>query len=309
MLVRVLGAAAGGGFPQWNCNCAGCRRARENDPYVKPRTQASIAVSDNGESWVLLNASPDLTFQISNTSCLQPRGTKQGRHSPIAAVIISSGDVDCIAGLLSLRENQPLTVYADFFVQKIINENSVFRALNRRIVAFKNLTVGTNSEITNAAGSPVGLTVEAFPVSGKIPLYQETTNDIAKLTSDDAVIGLRVTDSRGKKLFYIPGCASMTGDLLNRINGSDVLFFDGTLWDDNEMIESGTGIKTGKRMGHMSVSGNDGTLAALAPATIGKKIFIHINNTNPILCEDSEQAAIVRQAGWEVAYDGMEFTL
>ncbi len=308
MRVRVLGAAAGGGFPQWNCNCTGCRRARAGDPAVRPRTQASLAVSADGVRWVLLNASPDLPFQIASAACLQPSGEAGLRHSPIAAVVISGGDVDCIAGLLSLREGQAFSLYADGFVQKIFHENRVFRVLDRRFVTFRALVADRAVDVLDAAGEPLGLSVAAFRVPGKVPLYQETSDDIAALTSEDAVVGLGVSDGR-RNMFFVPGCGAVTPALLARFQAEDVLFFDGTLWRDDEMILAGTGEKTGRRMGHISVSGAQGSIAAFAGAAVGAKIFIHINNTNPLLCDDSEEAAFVRAAGWEIAYDGMEMTL
>jgi len=302
--VIVLGAAAGGGFPQWNCNCACCARARAGDAAVRLRTQASLAVSADGERWVLLNASPDLPYQISSAPCLWPRAGAM-RHSPIEAVVISGGDVDCIAGLLSLRESQALAVYADAFVRKIFDENGIFRVLDRRFVSFKGLPVG---QITGADGASLGLSVEAFAVAGKVPLYQETSDNIAELSAGDAVVGLCVSDG-ASRVFYIPGCAAVEQKLRGRLRAGDVLFFDGTLWRDDEMILAGTGKKTGARMGHISISGPGGSIAAFDGVEGVRKIFIHINNTNPILCDDSEEAAFVRAAGWEIAYDGMALRL
>jgi pyrroloquinoline quinone biosynthesis protein B len=308
MLIKVLGAAAGGGFPQWNCNCEGCRRARAGDPAVRPRTQASLAVSADGARWVLLNASPDLTRQIASSPCLQPGASEAARHSPIAAVIISSGDVDCIAGLLSLREGQAFSLYAEGAVQKIFYENRIFKVLDRRFVRFDALPVGRPLEVLDAQGGALGLSVEAFYVPGKVPLYQETSDDIAQLKADDAVVGLCVSDGR-RRMFYVPGCGAVTDALRGRLRADDVLFFDGTLWRDDEMVLAGTGTKTGARMGHISVSGEGGSLAAFAGVNVARKIFIHINNTNPILRDDSDEAARVRAAGWDVAFDGMEISL
>jgi pyrroloquinoline quinone biosynthesis protein B len=308
MFIRVLGAAAGGGFPQWNCNCEGCRRARAGDPAVRPRTQASLAVSADGKDWVLLNASPDLPAQIAASPCLQPGAGDGVRHSPIAAVVISSGDVDCIAGLLSLRESQKFALYADGFVQRILFENRVFRVLDKRFVVFSALMEGRPTPLLDAENNPLGLSVEAFYVPGKVPLYQETSDDIAKLKADDAVIGLCVS-AGAKRVFYVPGCGAVTPALRARLQPDDVLFFDGTLWQDDEMVLAGTGTKTGNRMGHISVSGPDGSLAAFAGVELAKKVYLHINNTNPILRDDSAQAAEVRAAGWEIGYDGMEICL
>ena len=309
MRIVVLGAAAGGGFPQWNCNCPGCRRSRRNDGAVRSRTQASLAISTDNKRWTLLNASPDLPYQLRTSAMLYPASTGGIRNSPISAAVVSSGDVDCIAGLLSLRESQPFVIYADDFVRDIIEGNQIFRVLDRRLVTLSPLPAGPAIDLHDAEGVPLGLSVEAFPVTGKIPLYQETSDDIQQLTSEKAVIGLSISGPRNKRIVYIPGCASITDDLLRRIENADVLFFDGTLWEDDEMIRAGTGRKSGKRMGHISISGEDGSIAALAGARLGKKVFIHINNTNPILCDDSPQAAAVREAGWGIAYDGMELSL
>jgi pyrroloquinoline quinone biosynthesis protein B len=308
MLVKVLGAAAGGGFPQWNCNCDGCRRARSGDPAVKPRTQASLAVSADGVRWVLLNASPDLPFQIRSHACLQPGPGHAARYSPIAAVVVCSGDVDCIAGLLSLRESQKFALYANGFVQRILFDNRVFRVLDKASVVFSALMVGRVTPLLDADHAPLGLTVEAFYVAGKLPLYQETSDDIAALRRDDAVIGLCVSDG-ARRAFYVPGCGAVTEALRERLAPADVLFFDGTLWRDDEMIAAGAGVKTGTRMGHVSISGPEGSLAAFARVKVARKVFVHINNTNPILRDDSEEAAQVRAAGWEIGYDGMEVRL
>jgi pyrroloquinoline quinone biosynthesis protein B len=252
---------------------------------------------------VLLNASPDLPRQIACAPCLQPKPGDPARHSPIKAVIISGGDVDCIAGLLSLREGEKFAVYADGVVQKIFYENRIFRVLDRRFVRFNALPAGQAVDVAGA-----GLVVEAFHVAGKVPLYEETSDDIAALRAADAVLGLCVSNG-ARRVFYIPGCAAVTAELRARLRPGDVLFFDGTLWRDDEMIAAGAGTKTGARMGHVSISGPDGSLAAFDGVDVTRKIFIHINNTNPILCDDSEQAALVRAAGWEIAYDGMELRL
>jgi pyrroloquinoline quinone biosynthesis protein B len=309
MFVRVLGAAAGGGFPQWNCRCAGCTRARAGDKAVRPRTQASLAVSADGRRWVLLNASPDLPSQLRAAPALQPDPDGPARNCPVQAVVLSGGDIDCIAGLLSLREGHAFTLYAEAFVQEILNANQIFSVLNPDIVRFATLARGHEMLLRDAPGESLGLWVEVFAVPGKIPLYQEAGLDAAALVSTQAVVGLALRDAAGHRLYFIPGCARVTDELRARLQDADLLFFDGTLWRDNEMIEAGLSTKTGARMGHISVSGPQGSIAAWAGSRIARKILIHINNTNPILCEDSVQAAEVRATGWEIAYDGMEITL
>jgi pyrroloquinoline quinone biosynthesis protein B len=307
--IKVLGAAAGGGFPQWNCRCENCCRARTGDPAVKPRTQASLAVSADRKRWVLLNASPDLPAQLRATPELHPGEAETARGSPIAAVIISGGDIDCIAGLLSLREGHQFVVYAQPFVEQILHANQVFSVLDKRQVKFQNFTEGTVLELHDVSGTALGLWVESFAVPGKIPLYQEEGRVQTELISDHAVVGLRVRDGSGHTLSFIPGCSQVTDALVRKLELSDVLFFDGTLWRDDEMIAAGVSTKTGVRMGHVSVSGAHGSLAAFAKAKIGRKIYIHINNTNPILRDDSSEAEMVRCNGWEIAWDGMEITL
>ena len=306
MLIKVLGASAGGGFPQWNCNCALCRRARSGNAAVPPRTQASLAVSADGVRWILLNASPDLPQQIALTPALHPATSCGMRHSPISAVVISSGDVDALAGLLSLREQQQFSLYAHEPVLRIIGANPVFRVLDPAFVERRLLPVGAATQLLDGAGKPLGLVIESFAVSGKLPLYEEV--DDGHNASDEAVIGLSVT-GHGGRMVFVPACAALTEDLAARIGGADLLFFDGTLWRDDEMVRAGVGRKTGKRMGHMSVSGPDGSMAMLAPVPVKRRIFIHLNNTNPLLADDSPETAEARAAGWEIAFDGMEIEL
>ncbi len=276
---------------------------------MPPRTQVSVAVSADGESWVLLNASPDLPYQLRANKMLHPAAGGQTRHSPLRAVVLSGGDVDCIAGLLSLRESQPLTVYAGAHVLDVIESNQIFRVLNREVVGFLPLPPGVEVPLRDADGVALGLAVRAFSVPGKIPLYQETPGDPRQFGSATAVIGLSITGPGGRRLVYMPGCADVTDEVRHEIEGAALLFFDGTLWEDDEMIRAGAGTKTGRRMGHISISGPGGSMAALAGVPAARRVFIHINNTNPVLCADSPQAAQVRAAGWDIAYDGMEFTL
>lgn len=306
MRAVVLGAAAGGAFPQWNSNAASCNRARRGDPTARPRTQASLAVSADGLAWVLLNASPDLRQQIEQTPCLQPhRGL---RSSPIAAVVLTGGDVDAIAGLLTLRERQPLTVLATPTVHAVLDANPVFEVLARGIVARQAVALGDPVPIPLPGGGLTGLTVELFAVPGKVPLYMEASDAMPVLQEDGTTVGAAVSDGTAT-LFYIPGCAAMTPGLAGRLRGAAAVFFDGTLWSDDEMVRAGLGPKTGRRMGHMSVSGPDGTMAAFEGLSVQRRVLLHINNSNPILLDDSPERAAVNAAGWDVAYDGMEMTL
>jgi len=303
--IVVLGAAAGGGFPQWNCNCDTCRRARSGDPAAKPRTQSSLAISADGESWFLLNASPDLRRQILDNPALHPKHGR--RHSPIAGAVLTNGDVDHISGLINLRESQPLSIYATARIHGVLADNSIFQVLNSDLVARRTLALNEPVELVGPDG-PSGLTVEMFSVPGKVALYLEGASPVLDGETEDTV-GLRVSadgSAGGRSFFYIPGCAKLTDRLANRLRGADLLFFDGTLWQDDEMILQGVGTKTGRRMGHISVSGPDGSLAAFAGLGIRRKIYIHINNTNPILLDDSPERATVTEAGWEVGEDGLE---
>jgi len=306
MRAHVLGAAAGGGFPQWNSNAAGCRRARSGDRTALPRTQASLAVSADGLHWFLLNASPDLRQQIEASSCLQPNHGL--RSSPIAGVVLTGGDVDAIAGLLTLRERQAFTVYATARIHDVLDANPIFEVLARDVVQRQRVTIGTSFPLTLPDGKPSGLSLELFAVPGKVPLYLEHSATAPPIVESEDTVGALVTDGQ-RRLFFIPGCAGMTVALVQRLQRADVVLFDGTVWTDDEMLRAGIGGKTGLRMGHMSVSGTNGTIAAFQCIDVGRKVLLHINNSNPILLDDSPERAAVEAAGWEVAYDGMEIRL
>ena len=301
----VLGAAAGGGFPQWNSNAEACRRARAGDPAARSRTQASVAVSADGEHWFLLNASPDLRRQIELTPALHPQHGL--RSTPIAGVVLTGGDVDAIAGLLTLRERQPFTVYATAKVQSVLDSNPIFEVLARDVVRRVALPTGRATALELPDGRPSGLVAELFTVPGKVPLYLETPGAVPPIVEGEDTVGLSLEDGR-RRMFFIPGCAAMTPALAERLRGADLVFFDSTLFTDDEMIRSGTGQKTGRRMGHMSNTGPDGVIAGFEGLGVKRRIFLHINNTNPILLDDSPERAIVEAAGWEVAFDGMEVT-
>ncbi|HUH83691.1 MAG TPA: pyrroloquinoline quinone biosynthesis protein PqqB [Stellaceae bacterium] len=307
MRIIVLGAAAGGGFPQWNCRCATCRQAWGG--AVAAQSQASLAVSADDEHWLLLNASPDLRAQILATPALQPR--RAGRDSPIAAVALTNGDVDAVAGLLTLRESWPLALYATPRVLGVLAANSIFNVLNPDYVARRPLALGEGIDLATRDGAPLGLRVEVFSVPGKVALWLEDAaieKRLAQRTED--TIGLAISaPATGKRFYYIPACAALDDDLRLRIREAPLLFFDGTLCHDDEMIAAGLGTKTGRRMGHLSVSGPAGSMAALASLGIGRKLFIHINNTNPILCAGTPERRAVEAAGWEVACDGLELRL
>jgi pyrroloquinoline quinone biosynthesis protein B len=255
---------------------------------------------------VLLNASPDIRQQIEQTPALQPQADL--RSSPIAAVVLTGGDVDAIAGLLTLRERQPFSILATPRVHQVLDDNPIFEVLARGIVARRPVMLDAPAPVTLPDGGATGLTATLFAVPGKVPLYLEQPGAAPVLEETDQTVGAAVSDGR-TTLFYVPSCAAMTPGLADRLRGAAAVFFDGTLWTDDEMIRAGLGPKTGQRMGHMSVSGPDGTLVAFAGLEVRRRILLHINNSNPILLADSPERAQVAAAGWDVAYDGMELTL
>ncbi len=308
MRVVVLGSAAGGGFPQWNSNTPACRRAWSGDAAAKPRTQASLAVSVDRENWFLLNASPDLRAQIGATECLRPRHGL--RSSPVAGVVLTGGDVDAVAGLLTMRERHPFTLCATSEVQAVLDANSIFRVLAPDCVERRTLHLEQPMALTGAGVGATKLTVTAFAVPGKVPLWLEEPGQEPDIHEDGRTIGLEIAEpATGARFFFIPGCAAMTQALSQRLSGAALVFFDGTLWRDDEMIRLGVGGKTGRRMGHMSMSGDDGVIAAFRDLGVEHKIFIHINNTNPVLLEDSPERAAAEAADWTIAHDGLELSL
>jgi pyrroloquinoline quinone biosynthesis protein B len=294
----VLGAAAGGGFPQWNCRCPTCRLAWGGDPRVRPRTQASLAVSADGESWLLINASPDLRQQLRQAKALHPRAAMRG--SPIKTVVLTGAEIDQVTGLLSLREREPFEICATAATLAAIADNPMFGVLAPELVTRRAIVPG--APLTFAGG----LAAELFMVPGKVPLYLEGEDpDTASETA--ANVGVEIT-AAGARIAYVPGAAAVTPAMMQRLARADVVFFDGTLFQDDEMIATGTGTKTGRRMGHMPIDGQDGSLHALA-GLAGRRIYVHINNTNPILIDGSPQRLQVERAGFEVAEDGMEIVL
>jgi pyrroloquinoline quinone biosynthesis protein B len=295
----VLGAAAGGGFPQWNCRCSVCQLAWAGDPRVRARTQASLAVSCNEREWILLNASPDLRAQIAATPVLQPRGELRG--SPISSVVLTGAEIDQAAGLLNLRERAALRLFATAETLAAVEANPMFAALAPELVARHRIQVGAPFEVAD------DLQAELFFVPGKLPLYLE--GEAPALAGETgANVGIELS-SGGKRMVYVPGAAAVTAAMRTRFARADVIFFDGTLFTDDEMIRNGTGTKTGRRMGHMPIDdGNEGSLAGLAGVGC-RRIFIHINNTNPILVAGSPEQDRVRQAGWEIAEDGLKVVL
>jgi pyrroloquinoline quinone biosynthesis protein B len=298
LTARVLGSAAGGGFPQWNCRCPTCRLAWAGDARVRPRTQASLTVSADGENWLLINASPDLPQQLRQTNALRPRNGIRG--SPIKAVLLTGAEIDQVAGLLSLREREPFLLCATAVTLAALAENAVFGVLAPDVVTRKALVPAAPLAL------PGGLQAQLFTVPGKVPLYLEGENpDTASETA--ANVGVEICADNAR-LLYIPGAAAGNPAMEGRMVGADVVFFDGTLFRDDEMIATGTGSKTGRRMGHMPIDGEGGSLAALEDIA-ARRVYVHINNTNPILIAGSPERIHVERKGWEVAEDGMEIAL
>ncbi|OYX14864.1 MAG: pyrroloquinoline quinone biosynthesis protein PqqB [Rhizobiales bacterium 32-66-8] len=300
MQVRVLGCAAGGGIPQWNCRCPVCTLAHAGDPRVRARTQSGLAVSADGETWVLLNAAPDLRQQILAAPALLPR--QSPRHSPIAAVVLTNAEIDHVAGLLTLREGQAFDLWATPRTQAALAANPMFGALAPERVSRRPLACAEPHSVA-------GLCVTPFAVPGKVPLYLEQGGDMEQ----EEIIGLDIAHldlAHGdRRLVYLPNCARITPELRARIEGADLLLFDGTTFTDDEMVALGLSAKTAARMGHLPMSGPEGSLESLAGLNIGLRVFTHINNSNPALIADSPERQRVAAAGWVLAEDGMEWTL
>lgn len=306
--VVVLGAAAGGGVPQWNCGCPVCREARGGHPELR-RTQASIAVSADGDHWFLINASPDLRQQVIATPQLHPRpGTL--RHSPIAGVILTNAEVDAVAGLLSMREGSPFAIYAHPKVLAILKSNSIFNVLSEQNVRRVAIEIDRAFEPALPDGSPSGLEILPFAAPGKGAWYLEGKAHPGGEDTAGDTIGLRIADKKSGKYFYfLAACAEVTDDLKSQLAGAPLVFFDGTVWRDDEMILAGLGLKTGKAMGHIAMSGEAGAIAALSGLDIGQKVFLHINNSNPALLARSPERKTAERAGWQVPADGTEIVL
>jgi pyrroloquinoline quinone biosynthesis protein B len=306
--VVVLGAAAGGGVPQWNCGCAVCLAARTEYPELQS-TQASIAISADGEHWFLINASPDLRQQLIATPQLHPKAGKL-RHSPISGVILTNGEIDAVAGLLSMREGWPFTIYAHPKVLAILKANSIFSVLSEKNVRRAPIDADKTFEPALPDGSPSGIEILPFAVPGKSAWYLEGQVHPAGDDGAGDTLGLRILEkATGKYFYFLAACAEVTDDLRSRLAGAPLVFFDGTVWRDDELIAAGLGNKTGQGMGHIAMSGDTGAIEALADLNIGRKIFLHVNNSNPALLRASPERKIAERAGWQIPADGTEITL
>ena len=334
----MLGSAAGGGFPQWNCGCFNCQGVRSGTIRAVPRRQESVAISADGEAWTLLNASPEIRAQIESFAPLWPRAP---RHSPISGIVLGNGDLDHVLGLLSLRESQPISVYATAAVWLGFTQgNLLFRTLQRfpGQVTWHPLSLGVERALGGGEGKSRGkgggevggdddrnrdrdgdgdgsgdgdarLRVSPFAVPGKRPIHLEAPGGVeaGHAASPEDNVGLSIRDRLGGGvLAYVPAAARWTPALDEALAGADVVFFDGTFWSSDELARAGAGGKRAEDMAHLPVGGSDGSLARLSRLPARRKILIHVNNTNPLLREDSAERASVDAAGVEVAYDGME---
>jgi pyrroloquinoline quinone biosynthesis protein B len=306
MLVKLLGTAAGGAFPQWNCACPNCRAIRGGVFQGKARSQAQVAVSGGSNSWFLLGASPDLRGQIESTPELHPRDGF--RESPISGVVLLNADIDHILGLLLLRELQPLSVYATRSIRSILTQdNSMFAMLERvpNQVVWTDIVSATPFPLLDPARHDSGISCRAVSLGSHFPGYVSERSR-SELTSGESSSGLIVETTAGKRLAYLPAVPQITDYLLSEIESSDVLLFDGTFWDNDELMRVQPSGRTAQDMGHVRVSES---LALLAQVKRPRKIYIHINNTNPMLNEAGPEYRQVRNAGWEVAEDGWQFEL
>lgn len=297
MLVRVLGSGAGGGFPQWNCNCRNCRGVRDGSVRAVRRTQSSIAVSGDGERWVICNTSPDILAQIAANPMLQPGAGV--RDTPIAAVVLTDSQIDHVTGLLMLREGCPIDVWCSDSVHEDLSGGfPLFGLLSSYNGGLRRHPV----PIDNGTFEPLaGLEFTAVALSSKAPPYSPHRND----PHPGDTIGLRIVDTaRGTRLFYAPGLVEVDATVAAEFAGADCVLVDGTFWREDEMAQAGLGDRPASAMGHLPQSGPDGMLARLAGIE-GRRVLIHINNTNPILDEDSPERGEVVRAGVEVAFDGM----
>ena len=309
MRIKVLGSAAGGGFPQWNCGCSNCRRLRQGTFRGQARTQAQLGVSPDDSSWILLNASPDLKQQLLAHAELAP--AERMRGTPISAIVLTSADVDCVVGLLHLREFQPLQIFSTLSVRRVLTEeNRLFQTLARSNPPVRWEVLPLDRLVPLAQPASPGkkpLFCKAVPLSGSYPDY---ASDMLRkaLPEDEAVVGLQLVQNE-KRFFYAPSLPGRGEDWKRRVSESQLAILDGTFWTDDELGKILPAGKTARQMGHLPVSGTNGLLKQLQFVQGPRRVLVHLNNTNPILDEDSDANREVRKAGWEVAYDGMEFVL
>ncbi|MDI1361555.1 pyrroloquinoline quinone biosynthesis protein PqqB [Methylotenera sp.] len=304
MHIHVLGSGAGGGFPQWNCNCENCKGVRAGTIKASTRTQSSIAVSADGINWILFNASPDIKKQLDDFPVFQP--ARLVRDTAISAIVITDAQIDHVTGLLTLREhNKPWEIYCTDAVKDdlttgfpVFNILGYFRGINHHEIA----TDQSIFTIPTAAG----IEFTAVPLLSNAPPYSPRRDK--PVPGDN--IGMHIKDTRtGKSLFYAPGLGVAEPHVLEYMRNADCILVDGTVWTDDEMSKEGISNKRASEMGHLDQSSDGGIMSILNAMEKPRKILIHINNTNPILNEDSSQRATLNKAGIEVAYDGMDIIL
>ena len=313
MRVKILGSAAGGGFPQWNCACENCRAVRAGTFRGQARSQAQVVVSagieGSEQSWFLLGASPDLRGQIEATPELRPRAGV--RQSPIAGAVLANADVDQVLGLLLLRELQPLRVHATSSIRRILAEDNSMFAMLQRVpgqLTWSDFAPGASFPLCDSAGKESGLRCLAISLGAHYPAYVSAQRR-AELVSGEASLGLMVESAAGARLAYMPAVPQIDEALLKDFESADVLLFDGTFWSDDELIRVQGSGQTARQMGHVPVSSPEGSLSKLAGLRRPRKIYVHINNTNPMLNQAGPEYRQVRESGWEIAEDGCEIVL
>ncbi|MCJ8280022.1 MAG: pyrroloquinoline quinone biosynthesis protein PqqB [Rivularia sp. ALOHA_DT_140] len=311
MLVRILGSAAGGGFPQWNCNCPGCQSVREGKNSVHQRTQSSLAVRGTEGSWYLINASPDVRQQLERLRDEVPISI---RSNPIAGVLLTDAEIDHTAGLMILRESaEPLAIYGTNSVRKALTEGfSILRVLKDYCgVVWSSIEPGSTVDLNNCNNSDDGssLEIEVFSLKRKPPKYMRSDSPVDE-NYDGSVVGFTFRDRiSGGVVTYAPALSEFSDSILKRLDKSDCILVDGTFWQNDELLKLGTSTRTSLAMGHLPLSGDNGSLNHLAKLSSKRKIFTHINNTNPILIANSAERKIVEAAGIEVADDGLTIEL
>lgn len=304
MLIHVMGSGAGGGFPQWNCNCANCTGYRQQTEALTARTQSSIAVSDNGEDWVLINASPDIRQQLANFPAMQP--ARHLRDTAIKSVVLVDAQLDHTTGLLLLREGEKLNVYCTQAVQEDLSTGFPVFPLLEHYCGVNNFTIPIESQASLKVIGASHLEFLAIPLKGKAPPYSPHRQH--PHPGDN--IALMITDLRDQKsLFYAPGIETIPVELKPFLERADCILIDGTFWTEDEMITAGVGHKMAKEMGHLPQSGDQGMLEKLKEYAQARRILIHINNTNPILNNQSAEFKVLQDNHIEVAFDGMEIRL
>lgn len=299
MIIKLLGSAAGGGYPQWNCACPNCARTRTGDPSILPRRNDSLAISPDGKRWVLLNASPDISIQIEDNACLHPGSDIRG--SPIQAVLLTDAELDHTTGLLQLRQGSAIDIYAAQPVLRALAEHFPVRRIIEPFASFQWHETKVEELFPLFRGQ---LTICPFVLGSKPPRYVGTGHSSQQQPWS---VGYRIADRRtGGVVVYAPGIETWTWTLERQLVGADCLFLDGTFWSGDELRELGISELHASDMGHLHVAGPDGSAQHLARSPVRRKVYIHVNNTNPMLLPDSPQRRAILDMGIEIGFDGME---